>query len=133
MPGDQVHRFLSRNPFAPPRAPNPFWEVEASYRITLATNALRSSGDVRVPATSLLRHLIDGQQFNRITRDPEVMAGNRCIRGMRVTVSIIVEMMSAGRTVEELLAGFPYPGLRYRGGTCLRRPPRSRAPDPASE
>jgi uncharacterized protein (DUF433 family) len=40
--------------------------------------------------------------------DPEVMGGKPCIRGMRVTVGMIVEAMSAGRTIEELLADFPY-------------------------
>ena len=36
------------------------------------------------------------------------MGGNPCIRGVRVTVGMIVEAMSAGRTVEQLLADFPY-------------------------
>ena len=40
--------------------------------------------------------------------DPEVMGGKPCIRGMRVTVGMIVEAMSAGRTIEQLLADFPY-------------------------
>ena len=66
---------------------------------------LRFGGDVRVPATSLR---LDVQQFTRITLDPQVMDGKPCIRGMRVTVGMIVEAMSAGRTVEELLVGFPY-------------------------
>jgi uncharacterized protein (DUF433 family) len=48
------------------------------------------------------------QQFERITLDPEVMGGKPCIRGMRVTVGMIVEALSAGRTVTDLLADFPY-------------------------
>ena len=40
--------------------------------------------------------------------NPEVMGGTPCIRGMRVTVGMIVEAMSAGRTVEQLLVDFPY-------------------------
>ena len=40
--------------------------------------------------------------------DPEVMGGKPCIRGMRVTVGMIVEALSAGRTIEELLADYPY-------------------------
>jgi uncharacterized protein (DUF433 family) len=55
-----------------------------------------------------LRYHHDVQQFNRITMDPVIMGGKPCIRGMRVTVGMIVEAMSAGRTVEELLADFPY-------------------------
>jgi uncharacterized protein (DUF433 family) len=48
------------------------------------------------------------QQLQRITIDPEVMGGKPCIRGMRVTVGMIVEALSAGRTIEQLLADFPY-------------------------
>ncbi len=36
------------------------------------------------------------------------MGGKPCIRGMRVTVGMIVEAVAAGRTVEQLLADFPY-------------------------
>jgi len=52
--------------------------------------------------------MIDVQQFDRITMDPEVMGGKPCIRGMRETVGMIVEAMAAGRTVEQSLADFPY-------------------------
>jgi uncharacterized protein (DUF433 family) len=48
------------------------------------------------------------RQFQRITIDPEVMGGKPCIRGMRVTVGMVVEALSAGRTIEQLLADFPY-------------------------
>jgi uncharacterized protein (DUF433 family) len=57
---------------------------------------------------SWLRYHIDVQQFDRITMDPEVMGGKPYIRGMRVTVGMIVGAMAAGRTVEQLLADFPY-------------------------
>ena len=50
----------------------------------------------------------DVHQFSRITMDPDVMGGKPCIRGMRVTVGMIVEALSAGRTIEQLLADFPY-------------------------
>jgi uncharacterized protein (DUF433 family) len=40
--------------------------------------------------------------------DPNVMGGKPCIRGMRVTVGMIVEAVAAGRTTEQLLADFPY-------------------------
>jgi uncharacterized protein (DUF433 family) len=48
------------------------------------------------------------QELRRITIDPDVMGGKPCIRGMRVTVGMIVEAMAAGRTVDQLLADFPY-------------------------
>ena len=40
--------------------------------------------------------------------DPDIMGGKPCIRGMRVTVGMIVEALSTGRTIEQLLADFPY-------------------------
>jgi uncharacterized protein (DUF433 family) len=40
--------------------------------------------------------------------NPDVMGGKPCIRGMRVTVGMIVEALAAGRTVTDLLADFPY-------------------------
>jgi uncharacterized protein (DUF433 family) len=48
------------------------------------------------------------QQLRRISTNPEVMGGKACIRGMRVTVGMIVEALAAGRSVENLLADFPY-------------------------
>jgi uncharacterized protein (DUF433 family) len=46
--------------------------------------------------------------LNRITRDPAVMGGKACVRGMRVTVGMIVGQIGSGRSVEELLADYPY-------------------------
>lgn len=40
--------------------------------------------------------------------DPEVMGGKPCIRGMRVTVGMVVEALGAGRSEAELLADFSY-------------------------
>jgi uncharacterized protein (DUF433 family) len=47
-------------------------------------------------------------QIDRITQDPEVMGGKPCIRGMRVTVGMIVGQIGAGRSIEEVLADYPY-------------------------
>jgi uncharacterized protein (DUF433 family) len=48
------------------------------------------------------------KQFDHITQQPDVMGGKACIRGMRVTVSNVVGQIGAGRTVDELLADYPY-------------------------
>jgi uncharacterized protein (DUF433 family) len=50
----------------------------------------------------------DMTDFPRITQNPAVMGGKPCIRGLRVTVGTIVGQIGAGRTVEELLADYPY-------------------------
>ena len=46
--------------------------------------------------------------IDRISQKPEVMGGKACIRGMRVTVSMIVSQIGAGHSVEEILADYPY-------------------------
>ena len=46
--------------------------------------------------------------LDRITQNPLVMGGKACIRGMRVTVGMIVGQIGAGRSIEELLADYPY-------------------------
>ncbi|MGQ0618976.1 MAG: DUF433 domain-containing protein [Panacagrimonas sp.] len=46
--------------------------------------------------------------FPRITHEPAVMAGRPTIRGMRVTVGMIVSHIAEGITVQQLLADYPY-------------------------
>jgi uncharacterized protein (DUF433 family) len=48
------------------------------------------------------------ENFDRITQNPSVMGGKPCIRGMRVTVGMIVGQIGAGVSVEELLSDYPY-------------------------
>lgn len=45
--------------------------------------------------------------FDRITFSPEIMGGRACIRGMRVTVSLVVGQIAHGATFQEILEGFP--------------------------
>lgn len=47
-------------------------------------------------------------QFDRIVHNPQVMGGKPTIRGMRVTVGMVVGMIGAGRTIEQVLADYPY-------------------------
>jgi uncharacterized protein (DUF433 family) len=46
--------------------------------------------------------------MDRITRNPAVMGGKACVRGMRVTVSMIVGQVDAGHSIDELLTSYPY-------------------------
>lgn len=46
--------------------------------------------------------------LNRITQQPEVMGGKACIRGMRVTVGMVVGQIGAGHTINDILADYPY-------------------------
>lgn len=47
-------------------------------------------------------------ELDRITQRAEVMGGRACVRGMRVTVGMIVGQIAAGRGIDDLLADYPY-------------------------
>lgn len=46
--------------------------------------------------------------FDRITFDPNVMSGRACVRGMRVTVSLVLNLVANGMSDEEILEAYPY-------------------------
>jgi uncharacterized protein (DUF433 family) len=46
--------------------------------------------------------------FDRITFDPNVMGGRACIRGMRLTVSLILNLVANGMGGREIIADYPY-------------------------
>ena len=46
--------------------------------------------------------------FDRITFDSHVMGGRACLRGMRITVSLIVNLVANGMTMPEILEAYPY-------------------------
>lgn len=48
------------------------------------------------------------QQLDRISQHPGIMGGKACIRGLRVTVGMIVGQISTGSSVDDLLADYPY-------------------------
>jgi uncharacterized protein (DUF433 family) len=45
--------------------------------------------------------------LDRITFDPQIMGGRACIRGMRITVALIVNVVANGMTVDEILRDYP--------------------------
>lgn len=47
------------------------------------------------------------QTFKRITYDPHVMGGQACIRGMRIPVSLIVNLVANGMSVKEIIKEYP--------------------------
>ena len=46
-------------------------------------------------------------KLDRITITPEVCLGQPTIRGMRITVSVVLKMLGAGKSIEEVLAAYP--------------------------
>ena len=45
--------------------------------------------------------------FDRITFDPKIMAGRACIRGMRFTVGLVVNLVANGMRVEDIITEYP--------------------------
>ena len=58
--------------------------------------------DGSIPFSSTKLHM-----FERITFTPEIMGGRACIRGMRITVAVIVGQVAHGASFEEVLEGYP--------------------------
>jgi len=46
--------------------------------------------------------------FDRIARSIEVMGGKPCIRGTRVTVGVVVGLVAAGKSFDDILQAYPY-------------------------
>ena len=45
--------------------------------------------------------------FDNITFNPKIMSGQACIRGMRITVSLVLSLVASGMTNEEILRQYP--------------------------
>ena len=46
--------------------------------------------------------------FDRITFDQKVMGGRACIRGKRITVALVLNLVSNGMSTEDILTEYPY-------------------------
>ena len=47
------------------------------------------------------------QRLDRITADPAILGGKACIRGMRIAVSLVVNLVANGMSFEEIIADYP--------------------------
>jgi len=47
-------------------------------------------------------------ELDRITFDPNIMGGRACIRGMRITVALVLNLVANGMTIEEIIRHYPY-------------------------
>lgn len=46
--------------------------------------------------------------LDRITINPEQCGGRPCIRGLRIRVADVLELLAAGQSADEILADYPY-------------------------
>lgn len=56
--------------------------------------------------------------FERLTFDPQVMGGRACIRGMRITVSLVVNLVANGMTIAAIIEAYPYLEPEDRHQAC---------------
>jgi uncharacterized protein (DUF433 family) len=47
------------------------------------------------------------QKLDRITINPEICLGQPTIRGMRITVSVILKMLAQGKSIDDVLIAYP--------------------------
>lgn len=45
--------------------------------------------------------------FDRITADPRILGGKACVRGMRISVSLIINLIANGMTTDEIIEEYP--------------------------
>jgi uncharacterized protein (DUF433 family) len=59
------------------------------------------------PNTTLADPVVTAGRFDRITFEPGKMGGRACIRGLRITVGLVLSLLADGTTSEEILADYP--------------------------
>jgi uncharacterized protein (DUF433 family) len=47
------------------------------------------------------------EKLDRITVNPNICLGQPTVRGMRITVSVILKMLAGGKSVQEILQAYP--------------------------
>ncbi len=46
-------------------------------------------------------------RIDRITVDPRICLGQPTIRGMRITVSVVLKMLAGGQSIQDVLEAYP--------------------------
>ena len=49
-----------------------------------------------------------GMNQSRITINPSILGGKPIVRGMRISVANVLEMLAGGMSTEQILENFPY-------------------------
>lgn len=66
--------------------------------------------------------------LSRITSNPRQCGGRPCIRGMRIRVKDVLDMLAGGATEAEILADYPYSNLMTFARASSTQPPKSITP-----
>jgi uncharacterized protein (DUF433 family) len=79
-----------------------------SFRPTIRCRCTSDWLDANLLATLTIDVVTQADLVQRITVRPEQCGGRPCIRGMRVRVIDVLELLAAGESHEQILADFPY-------------------------
>lgn len=71
------------------------------------TGSLRCDGPAQ-PGSGFYTQPVASTVFDRITVDPGVLGGKPCIRGVRISVGMVVQMVAGGKSIDEILGEYPY-------------------------
>ena len=55
----------------------------------------------------MIKEVSSVEHFKRITFEPKIMGGQACIRGMRIPVSLIINLVANGMKTEEIIKEYP--------------------------
>ena len=88
------------------------WREKQSQRLFVGGSCCDLHHVARVEAEvfiSVLKSVpMSTELLNRITSNPRQCGGRPCIRGMRIRVKDVLDMLAGGASEEEILADFPY-------------------------
>jgi uncharacterized protein (DUF433 family) len=48
------------------------------------------------------------EKFTRITFDTNIMGGRACVRGMRITAALVLNLIANGMTAKQIIKEYPY-------------------------
>ena len=67
-------------------------------------NAVPTDEEIR---QMIVDDLLDMPKLDRITAHPAILGGKACIRGMRIAVSLVVNLVASGLSTDEIIAEYP--------------------------
>lgn len=76
--------------------------------LRLARRQALASSESRACGTRFTTYVWAMSQLERITFNPDQCGGRPCIRGMRIRVKDVLEMLAGGATEAEILESYPY-------------------------
>jgi uncharacterized protein (DUF433 family) len=72
-----------------------------------ANREIKQSSGHQTVSRSIISNMINEKLLGRITANPEIFGGKPIIRGMRISVEMILSLLAQGEKEETILADYP--------------------------